>query len=194
MGRKIVWRIVLLMAVLAALYGQQEIFAQEDVQEIPEREEKETDDGEDHKEEPPLPYEVSYEEPDGEEQYYTVKPQVTISHPGKTGEIVYTLENAAGIVLEGRISQPQGQAVIDRETFAEGENRLCVWMEYTPPGQEEELRILYEKELLFKVDTCPPNLDMWVDGGRAGISIRLIWYIRQVKTQKEAGLNILYAM
>ena len=169
MGRKIVWQVFLLVAVLAALYGQQEIFAQEDAQAICEEEEKEPEDGEEQGEEqekePPLPYEVSYEEADGEEQYYTVKPQVTISHPGETGETVYTVENEAGTVLEGRISQPGGQAVIGQETFAEGENRLRIWIEYTPPGQEKELQIFYEKELLFKVDTAPPALDMWVDGG-----------------------------
>ena len=40
MGRKIVWQVFLLVAVLAALYGQQEIFAQEDAQAICEEEEK----------------------------------------------------------------------------------------------------------------------------------------------------------
>ena len=71
MGRKIVWQVFLLVAVLAALYGQQEIFAQEDAQAICEEEEKEPEEGEEQGEEqekePPLSYEVSYEEPDGEE-------------------------------------------------------------------------------------------------------------------------------
>ena len=44
MGRKIVWQVFLLVAVLAALYGQQEIFAQEDAQAICEEEEKEPED------------------------------------------------------------------------------------------------------------------------------------------------------
>ena len=217
MGRKIAVRLLLLVLLLAALYGQQEIFAQEDSQgthaekedtddlegggDEDEQTKADTDhsdqegqeeteqeqppegdgddtqekpplpyevsygepDGEEHQEKPPLPYEVSYGEPDGEEQYYTVKPQVTILHPGETGETVYILENVAGALTEGRISQPGGQAVIEPEAFGEGENRLRVWTEYAPPGKE--IQTLYERELIFKIDTCPPSLDMWVEGG-----------------------------
>ena len=197
MGRKIAVRLLLLVLLLAALYGQQEIFAREDSQgthteredtddlegggdedeqtkadtdhsdqegqEETEQEQPPEGDGDDTQEKPPLPYEVSYGEPDGEEQYYTVKPQVTILHPGETGETVYILENAAGALTEGRISQPGGQAVIEPEAFGEGENRLRVWTEYAPP--DEEIQTLYERELIFKIDTCPPSLDMWVEGG-----------------------------
>ncbi|MBM6685784.1 hypothetical protein H9X90_06580 [Faecalicatena contorta] len=214
MGRKIAAQFLLLVLLLAALYGQQETFAQEDRQETYEEsqetyedgkqtyeEREETDsgdegeeqheqpkgdreqsgeggenpgeeqtdqpqkgeDGDGQKEDPPVPYEITYGEPDGEDQYYTVKPQVTILHQGETGETVYSLENASGVSAGGRISQPDGQAVVEPEAFGEGENHLRVWIEYTPPG--EELRILYEKEFLFKIDTCPPALDMWVEGG-----------------------------
>lgn len=185
MGRKIEVQLLLLVLLLAALYGQQEILARENRQETCE-ERKETDgsDGDmdqnektegekdqegqdqseqDKEEPPPVPYEVTYGEPDGENQYYTVKPQVAILHPGETGKTVYSLENAGGTSAEGCVSQPGGQAVLDPEAFAEGENRLRIWTEYTP--RDEELQILYEKELLFKVDTCPPRLDMWVEGG-----------------------------
>ncbi len=175
MGRKIAARLLLLALLLAALYGQQEIFAQEDRQEKHEQpqgdtelsgeegenpEEDQTDKGQ---EDPPVPYEITYGEPDGENQYYIVKPRVTILHPGETGETVYSLENTAGVTAGGRISQPGGQAAVESEAFGEGENRLRVWTEYTPPG--EELQILYEKEFLFKIDTCPPALDLWVEGG-----------------------------
>ena len=109
MGRKIAAQFLLLVLLLAALYGQQETFAQEDSQgthaeredtddlegggdedeqtkadtdhsdqegqEETEQEQPPEGDGDDTQEKPPLPYEVSYGEPDGEEQYYTVKPR-----------------------------------------------------------------------------------------------------------------------
>lgn len=200
MGRKIAGHIIWLAILLAALYGQQEIFTQTEEVQAEDAELQETDDSvesgteevgkedgdEDEKqEEPPLPYEILYGRPNGENQYYTVKPEVTVFHPGNTGETVYVLQNDAGAVLQGRLSDAGSRAVIGQESFAEGTNRLQVWIEYIKPspepepdqpsaeGQEEEPdeppvtepERLYEQTLEFKVDTCAPALSIRETGG-----------------------------
>ena len=120
MGRKLAGQLLALAFLLAAIYGQQKIFAKEEPAERP------------------LPYEVAFEEPDGWDGCYTVRPQVTITHPGPAGETVYVLEHDGGAGAQGRICEAGGQAVIGQEQFAEGVNRLRVWMEYAPPAEDEE--------------------------------------------------------
>ena len=90
---------------LAAIYGQQQIFAKEEPAERP------------------LPYEIAFEEPDGWDGYYTVRPQVTITHPGPAGETVYVLEHDGGAGAQGRICEAGGQAVIGQEQPARGRGR-----------------------------------------------------------------------
>ena len=120
MGRKLAGQLLALAFLLAAIYGQQQIFAKEEPAERP------------------LPYEIAFEEPDGWDGCYTVRPQVTITHPGPAGETVYVLEHDGGAGAQGRICEAGGQAVIGQEQFAEGVNRLRVWMEYAPPAEDEE--------------------------------------------------------
>lgn len=64
MGRKLAGQLLALAFLLAAIYGQQKIFAKEEPAERP------------------LPYEVAFEEPDGWDGCYTVRPQVTITPSG----------------------------------------------------------------------------------------------------------------
>ena len=203
MGRKLAGQLLALAFLLAAIYGQQQIFAKEEPAERP------------------LPYEIAFEEPDGWDGYYTVRPQVTIIHPGPAGETVYVLEHAAGTGAQGRISEAGGQAVIGQEQFAEGVNRLRVWMEYTPLSEDEEPdteepdteepgpekpdaeepgaeepdteepdteepvqpgppEILYEQTCVFRVDTRPPSLQAWIRGGN-------VWHQNQADVDFKAG-------
>ena len=183
MGRKLAGQLLALAFLLAAIYGQQQIFAKEEPAERP------------------LPYEIAFEEPDGWDGYYTVRPQVTITHPGPAGETVYVLEHDGGAGAQGRICEAGGQAVIGQEQFAEGVNRLRVWMEYTPPAEDEEPgaeepvteepdteepvqpgppEILYEQTCVFRVDTRPPSLQAWIRGGN-------VWHQNQADVDFKAG-------
>ena len=195
MGRKLAGQLLALAFLLAAIYGQQEIFAKEEPAERP------------------LPYEIAFEEPDGWDGYYTVRPQVIITHPGPAGETVYVLEHDGGAGAQGRICEAGGQAVIGQEQFAEGVNRLRVWMEYTPPAEDEEPdteepdtedeepgaeepdteepdteepvqpgppEILYEQTCVFRVDTRPPSLQAWIRGGN-------VWHQNQADVDFKAG-------
>lgn len=194
MGRKLAGQLLALAFLLAAIYGQQKIFAKEEPAERP------------------LPYEVAFEEPDGWDGCYTVRPQVTITHPGPAGETVYVLEHDGGAGAQGRICEAGGQAVIGQEQFAEGVNRLHVWMEYTPPAEDEEPgteepdtedeepgaeepvteepdteepvqpgppEILYEQTCVFRVDTRPPSLQAWIRGGN-------VWHQNQADVDFKA--------
>lgn len=202
MGRKLAGQLLALAFLLAAIYGQQQIFAKEEPAERP------------------VPYEVAFEEPGGWDGYYTVRPQVTITHPGPAGETVYVLEHDGGTGAQGRICEAGGQAVIGQEQFAEGENRLRVCMEYTPPAEDEEPdteepgpekpdaeepgaeapdteepdaeesdteepeqpgppEILYEQTYVFRVDTRPPSLQAWIRGGN-------IWHQNQADVDFKA--------
>ena len=212
MGRKLAGQLLALAFLLAAIYGQQQIFAKEEPAERP------------------LPYEIAFEEPDGWDGYYTVRPQVTIIHPGPAGETVYVLEHAAGTGAQGRISEAGGQAVIGQEQFAEGVNRLRVWMEYTPLSEDEEPdteepdteepgpekpdaeepgaeepdteepdteepvqpgppEILYEQTCVFRVDTRPPSLQAWIRGGNVWHQNQadVLDYARQISKQDFPG-------
>ena len=178
MGRKIVWQVFLLVAVLAALYGQQEIFAQEDAQAICEEEEKEPEEGEEQGEEqekgPPLPYEVSYEEPDGEEQYYTVKPQVTISHPGETGETVYTVEMRRELSWREGSASREGRLSLGRRHLQRGKTGSVSGLNTRRRGRRKSCRSFMKKSCCLKLIR---PLQPWICGWTeeiSGISIRLV--------------------
>ena len=98
MGRKIAGQLLVLILLLAVLYRQQDIFAQDpdsrDVREIGEEQENgEEEEGEEAEPDPLVLYRVEYEKPEGETLYYTAPPTVKITHPGKRGETVFSLQS-----------------------------------------------------------------------------------------------------
>ena len=153
MGRKIAGQLLVLILLLAALYRQLDIFAQDpdsrDVREIGEEQENgEEEEGEEAEPDPLVLYRVEYEKPEGETSYYTVPPTVKISHPGKRGETVFSLQSGDR-KKEGRLKEGGNVAVISPEEFQEGTSILEIWM-------EDEGKKIRHQQIEFKVDTTAP--------------------------------------
>ena len=156
MGRKIAGKLLVLILLLAALYRQQDIFAQNsdsrDVREIEEEQESgEKEEGEEDGEVEPDPlvlYRVEYEKQDGETSYYREPPSVKITHPGKRGETVFFLQSGDS-KREGRLKEEGSTVVISPEEFQEGRSMLEIWM-------EAEGKKIRHQQIEFKVDTTAP--------------------------------------
>lgn len=145
MGRKIVRRILLFLAVLAMLYFYQDSFAQHA-------------DGEGEEQEDPLVlYRVEYQQLEEGKLYYTVPPTVKIIHPGKSGETRFFLQND-DMKKEGCLNEEGSVAVLMPEEFQEGNNFLEIWMEY----EGEKIR---HQQIEFKIDTKAPKMEVEIPQG-----------------------------
>lgn len=142
MGRKIVRRIMLFLAVLAMLYFYQDSFAQHV-------------DGEGEEQEDPLVlYRVEYQQLEEGKLYYTVPPTVKIIHPGKSGETCFFLQSD-DTKKEGCLNEEGSVAVLMPEDFQEGNNFLEIWMEY----EGEKIR---HQQIEFKIDTKAPKMEVQI--------------------------------
>ena len=72
--------------------------------------------------------EVSYEEPDGNNGYYLISPEININHIGSQ-VMRYRLEDANGNVLTGRLDSMMRNVTIQKGILKDGENVLDTWME-----------------------------------------------------------------
>lgn len=72
--------------------------------------------------------EVSYEEPDGNNGYYLMSPEINIKHTGNQ-VMRYRLEDANGNVLTGRLDSMMRNVTIQKGILKDGENVLDTWIE-----------------------------------------------------------------
>lgn len=104
-------------------------------------------------EEIPKPYQVKYEKPDGENEYYTEAPEVEIEHFDEMLITRYRMKFPDETELTGKLDKEENKAVIQSVLFQEGENRLEIWME----NKEGERIEGTETEKIFKVDGTGPE-------------------------------------
>ena len=203
MGRKIAGQLLVLILLLAVLYRQQDIFAQDpdsrDVREIGEEQENgEEEEGEEAEPDPLVLYRVEYEKPEGETLYYTAPPTVKITHPGKRGETVFSLQSGDR-KKEGRLKEGGSVAVISPEEFQEGTSILEIWM-------EDEGKKIRHQQIEFKVDTTAPIMAVqlpdtaWqqyeacakvtAEDGALGSGVKnIVCYVNGQKTENIDGVN-----
>lgn len=144
-----------------------------DVEEDPESEEDRSgDDSEDDppKEEPVEPFQITVPQPDGENGYYSTRPEITITHVSKRGITKYCFTDAKGKITEGLLKECDDVADIDRGKFLEGTNRLSVWMEDEEGNRMEETLL----EKVFLIDTEAPVIQIQSPMGLEA------WYQKEV--------------
>lgn len=133
-------------------------------------------DKDDDKEEIEL-YHVEYDEPDGENGYYTKNPVGKITHLSKRGVTRYHFENGDGEIQEGVLRKEKERCEWKQLKFADGKNTIEIWME-----DEEGQKIEHsESRKEFWMDSTRPVIRFEVAGGSE------TWHKEAAEIQIEAS-------
>lgn len=97
-------------------------------------------------------YCIFYEEPNGQNGYYTKSIKVEIEHFDEKYQTKFQLLFPDGKKLNGEIKKPKDKAVLEESLFERGTYTLTVWME----NEEEEKVEGTEQKKEFKIDKEPP--------------------------------------
>lgn len=106
-------------------------------------------------------YKIEIPKPNGEQGYYTKKPEITISHISEIGVTKYCLKYGDSKLGEKTLKKKGEKAIITGNMFLEGKNTLHVWMEDKEGKKLEKYEL--KKELL--IDTKEPEIQMNVPKG-----------------------------
>ena len=106
-------------------------------------------------------YQIEIPKPNGEQGYYTKKPEITISHMSEAGVTKYCLRHDDSRLIEKTLKNKGEKAVITGNMFLEGKNILQVWME----NEEGEKIDKYKLKKEIWIDTKEPQIQMSVPDG-----------------------------
>ena len=92
-------------------------------------EKEDKDPEEDSEKEAIKPYQIVYNEPDGENGYYIHRPDGRITHMSKRGTTRYLFKNGNNEQQEGILDRQNESFLLKQLNFTDGGNELRIWME-----------------------------------------------------------------
>lgn len=127
-----------------------------------ESEKPEVEEGEKEPEKPIIKvFSVGIPKADGRSEFYTVKPNIQITHNSEYGITKYRLKKGEQLLVQGSIKEKDRRMEIPGERLGDGEYGLTVWM-------EDDMGKRIEKTTMRKtlrIDTQEPEIQMYVQGG-----------------------------
>ena len=144
-------------------------------------EKEDKDPEEDSEKEAIKPYQIVYNEPDGENGYYIHRPDGRITHMSKRGTTRYLFKNGNNEQQEGILDRQNESFLLKQLNFTDGGNELKIWMEDEKGHRVENS----ESQKEFWLDSSKPVVHYEITGGSE------IWHkdIAEVRVESSDGLN-----
>ena len=144
-------------------------------------EKEDKDPEEDSEKEAIKPYQIVYNEPDGENGYYIHRPDGRIMHMSKRGTTRYLFKNGNNEQQEGILDRQNESFLLKQLNFTDGGNELKIWMEDEKGHRVENS----ESQKEFWLDSSKPVVHYEITGGSE------IWHkdIAEVRVESSDGLN-----
>ena len=144
-------------------------------------EKEDKDPEEDSEKEAIKPYQIVYNEPDGENGYYIHRPDGRITHMSKRGTTRYLFKNGNNEQQEGILDKQNESFLLKQLNFTDGGNELRIWMEDEKGHRVENS----ESQKEFWLDSSKPVVHYEIIGGSE------IWHkdIAEVRVESSDGLN-----
>lgn len=144
-------------------------------------EKEDKDPEEDSEKEAIKPYQIVYNEPDGENGYYIYRPDGRITHMSKRGTTRYLFKNGNNEEQEGILDRQNESCLLKQLNFTDGGNELKIWMEDEKGHRVENS----ESQKEFWLDSSKPVVHYEITGGSE------IWHkdIAEVRVESSDGLN-----
>lgn len=144
-------------------------------------EKEDKDPEEDSEKEAIKPYQIVYNEPDGENGYYIHRPDGRITHMSKRGTTRYLFKNGNNEQQEGILDKQNESFLLKQLNFTDGGNELRIWMEDEKGHRVENS----ESQKEFWLDSSKPVVHYEITGGSE------IWHkdIAEVRVESSDGLN-----